>query len=352
MRPRTASPRRGVPFSRSVEALGDDPEMPLYRAAADWTQRLRHEGGGRERTDPQGRPSIPRDHAVVVGRAVPSPQHRGGAARAFPRNRRSGCIERFDGRGGSHATAWPSTRRSWSSVSARSGTSVSRGTRPRAEARPGARSALTLGLLEASKMVATAAKGAGGSDDRLTPESRWCSCRMPRSGKPEHRSDGTRGELRALLRRAARRVEATRPSARDPRRRTAEHVPDPDRGREVERAALSHPEGRALRPHQPLRDPEGGGGRAEGVRKSTLHPQPVPERAVAQGGVLSSRRRVRRPLPRGSRPDPAPSGPLGGAVPPRIRRRVSRAGPSPRVPVRGEFRSRTSGDRIGANARV
>ena len=27
-----------LPFSRSVEALGDDPEMPLYRATADWTR--------------------------------------------------------------------------------------------------------------------------------------------------------------------------------------------------------------------------------------------------------------------------------------------------------------------------
>lgn len=27
-----------IPFTRAVEALGDDPEMPLYRAAADWTR--------------------------------------------------------------------------------------------------------------------------------------------------------------------------------------------------------------------------------------------------------------------------------------------------------------------------
>jgi len=38
-----------IPFLRSVDALGDDPEMPLYRAAADWTQ-----GFGTKAVDARG----------------------------------------------------------------------------------------------------------------------------------------------------------------------------------------------------------------------------------------------------------------------------------------------------------
>jgi hypothetical protein len=155
-----------IPFARSVDALGDDPEMPLYRAAADWTQAF-----GTKAVDGSGRTLkdalIYRDTTLwwwaelylhhntaaarrvrfleTVARVIDGAHPQGVSAHGFAADETL-LVER---------------------LCAVNKLGFTRGMTV-AEAKVAGRSALTSGLLEASKLVATAAKGAGGPDERLT----------------------------------------------------------------------------------------------------------------------------------------------------------------------------------------
>ena len=157
-----------VPFMRSVDALGDDPEMPLYRAAADWTQAF-----GTKAMDANGQTlkealryrettlwwwaELYLHHNTDAARRVRFLETAARVLDMVPAAKvrthglapdETALVERL---GGARHLAFV-------------GGPVKETTgKPR-------RSALTAGLLEASKMVATATKSAGGADERLIPK--------------------------------------------------------------------------------------------------------------------------------------------------------------------------------------
>ena len=159
-----------IPFTRAVDVLGDDPEMPLYRAAADWTQSF-----GTRAVDASGRAlkdALRYRETTLWWWAELYLHHNTDAARRVRfLETAARVIDAFrtdsvhvQGLGGDEM-------RLVERLCAARGLGFSRGGETPAPPRTGGRSALTLGLLEASKMVATAAKGAGGLDERLIPKS-------------------------------------------------------------------------------------------------------------------------------------------------------------------------------------
>lgn len=159
----------GLPFTRSLESLGDDPEMPLYRAAADWTKAF-----GSRCVDDAGqtlKDALRYRNTTLWWWAELYLHHNTEAVR---RVRFLETVSRV----AEHLNARSVETHDLSSDETRllERFCAARGLGFRAgEERVGAtsarRSALTAGLLEASKMVATAAKSAGGRDARLVPDS-------------------------------------------------------------------------------------------------------------------------------------------------------------------------------------
>lgn len=158
-----------IPFARSVDALGDDPEMPLYRAAADWTQAF-----GTKAVDAEGRTlkeALRYRGTTLWWWAELYLHHSTKAARrvrflemVFK------VVEKFGARGArTHGLTLDETLLVERFCAARGLGSV-RG-KTTVDPNPHERSALTAGLLEASKLVATATKGAGGREKRLIPRS-------------------------------------------------------------------------------------------------------------------------------------------------------------------------------------
>jgi hypothetical protein len=160
----------GIAFSRAIDALSDDPEMVLYRAAADWTQAfgsraldrsgqtlkdaLRHRGTTlwwwaelylHYNTQAARRVRFLETIFRVVETLRPEALHTHGLTRNDTLLVERFCLARTMGfTPGALASTSPS--------------------------RDG-RSALTAGLLEASKLVATAAKSRREPDERLVPRS-------------------------------------------------------------------------------------------------------------------------------------------------------------------------------------
>ncbi len=158
-----------IPFARSVDALGDDPEMPLYRATADWTR-----GFGTMAVDANGQTLKQalryRDTTLWWWAELYLHHNTEAARRVRFLETASRVIERFAGSPvrtqGLSADETLLVER----LCAHRKVPFTRG-ETAAEARPFGRSAMTAGLLEASKLVASAAKGAGGPDERLVPRS-------------------------------------------------------------------------------------------------------------------------------------------------------------------------------------
>lgn len=158
-----------IPFSRSVDALGDDPEMPLYRAAADWTRAF-----GTKARDAKGetlRAALRYRETTLWWWAELYLHHNTEAARRVRfLETAARVIEQFGGSSvRTHGLSTDETLLTERLCAARN-LGFTRGETAR-DTRPGARSAMTSGLLEASKLVATAAKSAGGPDERLVPRS-------------------------------------------------------------------------------------------------------------------------------------------------------------------------------------
>ena len=152
-------------FSRSIEALGDDPEMPLYRAAADWTQAF-----GTKAVDGNGQTlkDALRDRDTTLWWWAELYLHHNtdAARRVRFLETASRIIAHYDAAAiRTQGLAIDETLLAERLAAARR-IGFARGGVD-AAARPAARSAMTAGLLEASKLVATATKGRGGSDDRL-----------------------------------------------------------------------------------------------------------------------------------------------------------------------------------------
>lgn len=156
-----------VPFVRSVDALGDDPEMPLYQAAADWTRgfgSVAVDGGGQTLKDAL----LFRD-TTLWWWAELYLHHNTEAAR---RVRFLETVARVVEAGGAgavetHGLTGDETLLVRRFCAAHAVGFKGRGQRS-APSRP-RRSALTAGLLEASKVVATAAKSSGGNDEPGIP---------------------------------------------------------------------------------------------------------------------------------------------------------------------------------------
>ena len=155
----------GLPVTRAVDSLGDDPEMPLYRAAADWTQAF-----GTKAVDATGqtlKDALSFRATTLWWWAELYLHHNTDAAR---RVRLLETAARVIDAFGATSVRTQGLAKDETLLIERLCTSrqigFARGDVSRA-ATPVPRSALTLGLLEASKMVATAAKSAGGADERL-----------------------------------------------------------------------------------------------------------------------------------------------------------------------------------------
>jgi hypothetical protein len=161
--------RASVAFARSVDALGDDPEMPLYRAAADWTRQF-----GTKAVDAGGqtlKEALRYRGTTLWWWAELYLHHNTEAAR---RVRFLETVFRVLETSGAGAVATHGLSPDQTLLVKR--LCVSRGLGftsggINADASAAGKSALTAGLLEASKMVATAAKSAGGPDERLIPRS-------------------------------------------------------------------------------------------------------------------------------------------------------------------------------------
>ena len=158
-----------IPFARSVDALGDDPEMPLYRAAADWTQAF-----GTKAVDGEGqtlKAALRYRGTTLWWWAELYLHHSTKAARRVRfLEMVFRVVEKFGASGArTHGLTLDETLLVERFCAARGLDSV-RG-KTTVDPSPHQRSALTAGLLEASKLVATATKGAGGRDERLTPKS-------------------------------------------------------------------------------------------------------------------------------------------------------------------------------------
>ncbi|MEO8499999.1 MAG: hypothetical protein ABI565_03735 [Vicinamibacteria bacterium] len=156
-----------VPASRSLDRLGDDPEMPLYRAAADWTQAF-----GTKAVDAGGqtlKDALRYRDTTLWWWAELYLHHNTEAVRRVRFLETLGClVEAFDPSSiRTHGLSMDETRLAERLCASRK-LGFTRGD-VGGEGHPPSRSAMTSGLLEASKLVATAAKGAGGSDERLIP---------------------------------------------------------------------------------------------------------------------------------------------------------------------------------------
>lgn len=154
-----------LPFSRSVEALGDDPEMPLYRAAADWTQAFGTravDGAAQTLKD-----ALRYRQTTLWWWAELYLHHNTDAARRVRfLETASRVIEHFDAAAvATHGLAMDEALLAERLAAARR-IGFRRG-EIRGVAHPAGRSAMTAGLLEASKLVATATKGREGTDERL-----------------------------------------------------------------------------------------------------------------------------------------------------------------------------------------
>jgi hypothetical protein len=329
--------KSGITHTRAVDALGDDPEMPLYRAAADWTR-----GFGVRAKDASGRhlkdalryrgttlwwwAELYLHHNTEAARRVRFletlarviAQTNASAVRAHGlASDETVLAKRFCA---AHTLGFSSTATSGAAVAARG-------------------SALTAGLLEASKLVATATKSAGGVDDRLIPGG-IVFISHAAFWKSRARADGKRGELRALPRRHARRSETAWPAFSDAGRRPSEHVPDAFDRAALEGAALDRPRS-PLRPHQPLRDSGPRRVGPQGLRADGRDSACVWPRRVAARGVLASRRVFRGCLARGSWFHAPSSSTLGRALSPGVRGCVLGSRPAPRVSVCGKLGPRT-----------
>ncbi len=154
-----------VPFVRSLDVLGDDPEMPLYRAAADWTQQF-----GNKAVDASGqtlKDALQFRGTTLWWWAELYLHHNTEAVRHV---RFLETVARVFETFGANAVRTHGLASDQTLL-------VERFCRPRdlgfigaetkAMAGPSGRTALTAGLLEASKMVASATKSAGGRDERL-----------------------------------------------------------------------------------------------------------------------------------------------------------------------------------------
>jgi len=154
-----------LPFSRSIEALGDDPEMPLYRAAAEWTRAF-----GTKAVDGNAqtlKEALRYRETTLWWWAELYLHHNTDAVRRVRfLETASRIIEHFDAAAiRTEGLAMDETLLAERLAAVRK-IGFARGT-ARGEAHPPTRSAMTAGLLEASKLVATAAKGRGEHDERL-----------------------------------------------------------------------------------------------------------------------------------------------------------------------------------------
>jgi len=157
-----------IPFSRSVEALGDDPEMPLYRAAAEWTQAF-----GARATDGNGqnlKDALRYRDTTLWWWAELYLHHNTEAARRVRfLETTARVIDHFGARAlRTHGLPEDETLLVERLCDARR-LAFTRG-ETGVDLKPGGRSAMTAGLLEASKLIATAVKSAGGPDERLIPQ--------------------------------------------------------------------------------------------------------------------------------------------------------------------------------------
>lgn len=158
-----------VPFRRSIDALGDDPEMPLYRAAAGWTQAF-----GSMATDLTGqalKQALRYRGTTLWWWAELYLHHNTEAVRRVRfLETLARLVESASPAALSvHGLTLDETLLTERFCKARNLGFKAGSTQPNEALSP--RSALTTGLLEASKVVATATKSAGGPDPRLIPRS-------------------------------------------------------------------------------------------------------------------------------------------------------------------------------------
>lgn len=157
-----------VPSMRSVDALGDDPEMPMYRAAADWTHAF-----GTKAVDAGGetlKDALRYRETTLWWWAELYLHHNTDAVRRVRfLETAARVIERFNPRAlKTHGLSVDETLLV-ERLCAALKLGFARGETAADATRSGG-SAMTAGLLEACKLVATAAKGAGGPDERLVPQ--------------------------------------------------------------------------------------------------------------------------------------------------------------------------------------
>lgn len=158
-----------IVFTSAVDALGDDPEMPLYRAAAEWTQQF-----GARAVDASGqtlREALKYQGTTLWWWAELYLHHNTDAARRV----------RFLEMVAHVLDALPAVKVRTHGLASDETALVERlcgvrhlafvGGAMRFSTTVPRRSALTSGLLEASKLVATATKGTGGNDERLVKQS-------------------------------------------------------------------------------------------------------------------------------------------------------------------------------------
>jgi hypothetical protein len=159
----------GIPFSRSVEALGDDPEMPLYRAAADWTRAF-----GTMAMDANGqtlKEALRYRETTLWWWAELYLHHNTDAARRVRfLETVARALDTFPtAKVRTHGLTSDETALTERLCAARHLAFVDGPIRKAGVA--ARRSALVAGLFEASKVVATAIKGTGGGGHRLTARS-------------------------------------------------------------------------------------------------------------------------------------------------------------------------------------
>lgn len=159
----------GVAFHRAIDALGDDPEMRLYRAAADWTQAF-----GSDAKDAVGQTLKEalryRDTTLWWWAELYLHHNTESVRRVRFLETLARVVESFAPSAVLAHGLTPDQTVLTERFCHRRGLGFKAGA-PRVDSAPTRRSALTAGLLEASKVVATATKRSGGTDDRLRPRS-------------------------------------------------------------------------------------------------------------------------------------------------------------------------------------
>lgn len=180
-----------LPFSRSIEALGDDPEMPLYRAAAEWTRAFGERAV--DRTARTLKDALRYRETSLWWWAELYLHHNTEAVRRVRfLETAARVIEHFDATAVvTHGLA-PDEALLAERLAAARRISFTRGA-IHDVSRPPARSAMTAGLLEASKVVATATKGRSGADERLlsnavvfVSHAAFWKTRIGKEGSEEH----------------------------------------------------------------------------------------------------------------------------------------------------------------------